>query len=174
MTAIQRRRMAFPVFVLAWLMAGLLSACGATRFIVDPTAKVRLTATDDVNPDVRGRASPVVVRVMELADRAAFDSLDFDAVWSNAEVALSDQLLSSREQVLLPKQTVEYRVVLDRRARFIAVVAAFRAIDEARWKLVYAVDSDWLSRHWVIVSANSVTLQDKRDSDQRKGSDAEQ
>jgi type VI secretion system protein VasD len=146
----------------AWSTLGLalllVSGCSATRYVATPVEKMTLQAAPTVNPDANGRASPIEVRVYELASRTTFDALDFDSAWSNAEVVLGDQLLSQQMYVLLPRQTQVHRVELAPQAAFIAVVAAYRDIDGARWKLIYPVRPHWFNRHRILLDANAVAL----------------
>lgn len=131
-----------------------------TRYVATPSDKITLKAAGDVNPDIDGRASPVAVKVYELSSRATFDTLDFDQSWNNATVVLSDQLLSSVDYVLLPKQSKEHNVVLRPNTRFIAIVAAYRDIDRAKWKVVYAVNSNWFHHHKVRLGAAGMELKE--------------
>lgn len=141
-----------------------IGGCSMTRAVATPYAAIVLMAGTDVNPDAEGRASPLIVRTYELSARAAFDTLDFDRVWGNAAVVLSDQLLSSQEHVLLPGETKAHRIDLQPNAEYVAVVAAYRHIDQARWKLIYRVSPDWFQRHHVVFSSDAVALQSKRAS----------
>jgi type VI secretion lipoprotein, VC_A0113 family len=147
------RRLALLVFA-----ALALSACAVNRYVVSPYDKLTLNATNDVNPDHHGRASPITVRVYELSSRTTFDNLDFNAAFNNAGTFLSDELLSSAERVLLPGETARHRVNLNRNARYIAVVAAYRDIDRAKWKLVYPVNGDWYYSHTLTFTSDGVVL----------------
>lgn len=160
-------------WVAGMTLLALLAGCSATRYVATPTEKMTLQATAAVNPDRNGRPSPIEVRIYELASRSAFDALDFDAAWSNAEVVLGDQLLSSSEHVLLPRQAQINRIELSPEAAFIAVVAAYRDINKARWKLVYPVRPNWFNRHTVILTATAVDLE-SRNRRQARASDVQQ
>lgn len=136
----------------------LLAACSANRYVVTPYDKVHLTAAADVNPDVQGAPSPIAVRVYELTSRATFDNLDFDGAFHNAQVLLSDELRSHADYVVQPGQSVMHRIELDERTEYIAVVAAYRGIDGAKWKLVYPLNSNWYHTHEIRLNANEVVL----------------
>lgn len=148
---------------LALLLCGALAACSVTRHVATPYDKLTLTATDDLNPDPRGRAAPLIVKVYELSDRSTFDYIDFDAAFSNAQVVLSDQLLTAKELVVLPKQSVLHRTDLQPETAFIGIVAAYREIDRARWKLIYPVNSNWFQDHAVRLTADAAVLESQDD-----------
>lgn len=150
----------FSRLAILFLLAVLVSGCAATRAIVNPQARLQLAASEDVNPDVQGRPSPLAIRIYELASRTEFDILDFDNAYYNAEAQLGAVLLSASEHMLLPNQTLKHRVKLSPAAEFIAVIAAYRAIDQATWKLVYPVRSNWRQTHVVDLQADGVKLVD--------------
>jgi len=149
-----------PRLAVAVLVALVLSACAVNRYVVSPYDKLTLKAASDVNPGPQGRAAPITVKVYELSSRNTFDNLDFNAAFSNASVFLSDELLSAGEWVILPGASVGHRIQLKKNAKYIAVVAAYRDIDKAKWKLVYPVNSDWYYSHTITLTGDSVVLGD--------------
>ena len=63
--------------------------------VLDPvTLQVTLVASEDVNPDIRGRASPLSVRIMELRSRSAFDASDFFSLYEREQATLGTELLA--------------------------------------------------------------------------------
>ncbi len=140
------------------LIVVVLSACTATRAVVNPQAKLVLIATEDVNPDLQGRASPLAIRIYQLASRTEFDTLDFDAAFLNAEAVLGHLLISTSEHIVLPKQALQHRVELEPAAEFVAVVAAYRAIDQANWRLVHPVNSNWRQSLEIQLRADGLAL----------------
>lgn len=137
-------------------LLALLCACAATRGLHGAHVDVRLSATAEVNPDIEGRPSPIAVKLYELSRRAEFDSLDFEAAFTRSEALLGDTLLSASEHILLPGQTLERRIELHPATAHVAVVAAYRAIDEAHWKLVYPVNSNWFQSRKVSLRADGL------------------
>lgn len=136
----------------------VMAGCSVNRYIVTPADEITLAATDRVNPDAEGRASPIVAHILQLADRTTFDNLDFDAAFHSAERLLGEDLVERRETVLQPGQTLEERVELGPGTRFIAVVGAYRNIDAARWKRVYEVAPDWYYDHRITLTRDAVVL----------------
>jgi type VI secretion system protein VasD len=133
--------------VLFALLAGLsLAACGSAPVVEPPpppvTIEVALTASGDINPDVSQRASPLVVRVYELADAAAFSAADFFALWNQEPVVLAAALVKQHEFVLAPDGTATKPLTLDPRVQAIGVAAAFRDIRNANWRVVVPVSQD--------------------------------
>jgi type VI secretion system protein VasD len=99
-------------------------------------ARLSIAATADVNPDSAGRPSPVVVRVYQLKDDAAFGNADFFAIFDKEEATLGGSLLGREEFVLAPgdEKTAEFAV--SREAKFVGIAAAFRDIRNSEWRVV--------------------------------------
>ena len=100
-------------------------------------ARLSLSASADVNPDAAGRPSPVVVRIYQLKDDAAFTAAEFFPLFDEEQKILSGpQLISRREIVMAPgaRQTIDFEIALD--AKFVGVVAAFRDIRNSQWRVI--------------------------------------
>lgn len=148
-----KRRLLAVLIVLA-----LTSGCGVNRYVDTPTDELTLAATSDVNPNREGRASPVAVRVYQLTDRTTLDTLDFDGAFSNAEELLGGELKGAEEFMLRPGESKRHEMELASGSKHIAVVAAYRDIDGARWKLVYDVNPNWYSDHRVTLTNDGLVL----------------
>lgn len=77
------------------LLALIMTGCQATRrgLNFETTAAINLSADTNVNPDMDGRASPVVIRVFKLTDARQFQREDFLNLYENAEQRLGNDLL---------------------------------------------------------------------------------
>ena len=107
-----------------------LSGCGSSPSII----KSHITVSEDVNPDITGRASPVVIRVYELKSLGNFDSADFYSLYENYETALRTDLTGTEQFLLGPGETQSYKQTTSDETSFIGVIAAFRELDKAVWK----------------------------------------
>lgn len=126
---------AWPRSLAAGLLLLALAGCSSTAKRVPSPYVVELVASEDVNPDARGRPSPIQVTVYELASTNAFENRDFFALQENAQAALGAELAGSEQVVLSPGQTREVARDGDLRARVIGVVAAYRDLEQSRWRL---------------------------------------
>lgn len=86
------------------------------------------------NPDARGRASPVVVRVYELKTVNAFQAADFFSLYERDKETLGGELVAKDEMVLQPDDRRAIKRELQADTRFVAVMAAYRDLDRARWR----------------------------------------
>ena len=128
-------------------------------------AHLSISASAAVNPDAEGRPSPVVVRVYQLKDDAAFGAADFFAIFDKEEATLATSLLTREEFVLAPGDARTVDLQVSPEAKFLGVAAAFRDIRNAAWREVKPAPSkgftdlvkkDALS---IVVEQSRVTLQ---------------
>ena len=141
--AVRRNWLATRRAALSALVAPLVLAAGCAKpgALARPAPAplpteivVNIVVAPNVNPDARGRASPMVVRLFELKNLAAFDGADFFALSEKDKDTLGPDLVVREELLLQPGEQRQFRRTLDPATRFIAVVAGYRDIDRARWR----------------------------------------
>ncbi len=92
-----------------------------------------------MNPDSKGRASPIVVRLFELRATSGFDSADFFSLWDRERDAMGNDLVTRDEFQLRPGEQKKLERTLQPDTRFIGVVAAFRDLERSTWRSTVAV-----------------------------------
>ena len=120
----------------------VLAACGA-KPILAPKPKVLtidVLAAANLNPSASGRPSPVVVRIYELKAAAPFESADFIMLFDKDQATLGAELVQREEMLLRPGETKKLGMTLPADAKAIAVLAAYRDLERARWREVRAVE----------------------------------
>jgi type VI secretion system protein VasD len=149
------------VFLLAGCAA--LMACSTPPPKPQPVnLKLNITASADVNPDAQNRPSPVVIRIYQLKDDAAFKGADFFALYDKEEATLAAALVSRVEFELAPgeKKTVDYSVSPD--TRFVGVAAAYRDIRNAQWRAesgtVEKGVADLLKKNKIAIAVNRASV----------------
>lgn len=120
---------------LAWGI-GTLAGCGSAS---PPLLQGSLKAEPAINPDLNGRPSPVVVRVYELKSLGAFNGADFFSLFERESETLGGDLVGREEFDLQPAETRPYRRQLQPDTKFIGVIAAFRDLENSRWRQVAPV-----------------------------------
>lgn len=101
-------------------------------------AKALITVAADVNPDSSGRASPVVVRLYQLKEQGAFAASDFFAIYDKETETLGGGLIGREEYVFNPGEQRELELKLDKDAKFLGAVAAYRDIRNSKWRALTA------------------------------------
>ena len=117
----------------------LLLIVGLTGCFGGPSAiriKGSMVASPDLNPDSGGRPSPVVVRVYQLRSPGAFQSSDFFSLYDNEIATLGQNLITREEFELQPGEDREYETEMDLATKYLGVIAAFRDLENARWRAV--------------------------------------
>ncbi|WP_446904268.1 type VI secretion system lipoprotein TssJ [Burkholderia sp. YIM B11467] len=127
----------------------LLSACAGGESKPKEAIRLEMTvdAKADVNPDDRGRAAPIVVRVYELKNDNAFKAADFFTLQTQDKTVLGDDVVKRDEVQLRPG---EHRTIArrpDSETTAIGVIAAYRDLPNSVWRTVYtmpiAPDKAW-------------------------------
>ena len=143
---------------LVLLSAWMLSACAATKPVVTPVT-LTVTASADVNPDGRNRASPILVRVYALKSTGTFDSADFFSLFEKDQATLGGELVQREELLLKPGDSKPLQMKLSADVKAIAVMGAYRDLERARWRAVSPVEPGKPLNLTVIFGARQVQFQ---------------
>ena len=119
--------------------AGLagVAACGGKKPPPPPpptALSLKLNASPDVNPDGEGAPKPLRVRVLQLSSTNALSQAAFFALDSDPAKALGPELLASEDFVLSPGQAASMDGEAKPGTKFLGVVGAYYAIEQARWR----------------------------------------
>lgn len=137
----------------------LLSGCAGAPKPPPPTViQLTLEVAADANPDARGRASPIVVRLFELKSLAAFDSSDFFSLFEKDQATLGGELVAREEFQFQPGDTRKFERTLQSDTRHVAVIAAFRDLERSKWRAATAVPLHKTTPVVVRVDARSISI----------------
>jgi type VI secretion system protein VasD len=141
------------------MLAALLLAVAACGGGPKP---IMLRATMDVqpavNPDTRGRSSPIVVRVYALKSLAAFSSASFFSLYGKDKETLGAELIDSEELQLMPGEKREFQKEFPPDTHYVAVFAAFRDVEHAHWRDSIALDTQKTLKVQIRVENTSVSI----------------
>ena len=119
--------------------AGCSSPPPPPKPVVTPIA-MTLAAGADANPDARGRASPLTVRVYALKTSGAFEAADFFSLFEKDQATLGAEMAQREELLLRPGDSKKIEMTLAADIKAIGVMAAYRDLDRARWREVRAIE----------------------------------
>lgn len=124
-------------YLLVIAMLLLLSACGGApkRESLD----MQVAATVDVNPDMQGRPSPIILHILELSSTEQFNRLDYMSLTQPSGAALGADMLGKNQLVLQPGDSKPLPMELNPLTTAIGLVAGYRDIDNAVWRKVIPV-----------------------------------
>ncbi|EJE8733511.1 type VI secretion system lipoprotein TssJ [Vibrio vulnificus] len=126
--------------VITTIIVFLLMGCSAANMVVSPYSNLEIKTGFNVNPDMNGRPSPVVVYVFELTSDTLFTSQDFFSLYENTAQTLGPDLVNKTELYLSPGQNTLYESTMKPSVEYIGIVVAYRDIENANWRKVIKVD----------------------------------
>jgi len=130
--AVMPTRKALALIVM--LAAGIVVAsCGPAQI------KGNIVVGADVNPDVRGRPSPIAIKVFELKSLAAFETADFFSLFDKDKETLGADFVGRDEMSLVPGERKAFKRELNDDTRYVGVIAAFRDLEHATWRAALTV-----------------------------------
>jgi type VI secretion system protein VasD len=149
---------------LGWLvraaaLLALLSACGGPPKAPPTTVAGSVAAVTGVNPSVSGRPSPLLLRVYELKTDTVFAAADFVSLYQRDQAELGADLVGREEIMLAPGESRPINRTLAPETRFLAVFAAYRDVEHARWRAVLAVRPGQAQRITIRASELAVTVE---------------
>jgi type VI secretion system protein VasD len=129
-------RFSLSLLLSSMVVFGMLGGCSTPppKPLPPTIVQIALSADPGVNPDSRGRASPIVVRVFELKTLAAFNDADFFSLWDREKETLGEDLVAREEIQLRPGEQKKLERTLAPQARHIGVLAAYRDLERAKWR----------------------------------------
>ena len=125
-----------PFFRLVLLMALVLSGCASHPPDERVATRTSIAASKDVNPDINGRPSPVVVRIFQLHGDGEFLSADFFTLYTKEKESLGASLIASQEFELRPGERLDTKIPLAKDARYVGAIAAYRDLSTAQWRVL--------------------------------------
>jgi type VI secretion system protein VasD len=121
-------------------------------------AELSFVIDANVNPDVTGRPSPVVVRIYELKSLAAFNRADFFTLYEKDRELLATDLVNRDEMPLLPGGKPQAITTLRSDTRYLGIVAAFRDIERAQWRASTPILLHQTTRMEIKLDRNEVAI----------------
>lgn len=167
------------IFVcVAITFAALLSVGCSSKPKVTPTQlDVSFEANTNINPDARGRASPVVVRYYQLKTLTSFNAAeaDFFALYEHDQDILGADLISKEEFQFTPGEKKHFNRELSPDVCCIAVFAAFRDWGHARWHSTAQIrankSNDFLIKldgRSIVIGSSATELEKQEKAEQAK------
>jgi type VI secretion system protein VasD len=133
----------------------------------DPAAtslELTIVGGPELNPNVQGRPSPVVVRIFQLGAEGAFQSADVGALFEHPEEALRDDLIAQAEFVLRPGDIQEQKLDLTPRVRALGIAAAFRELGQTVWHMTVPLKMGRRNLLLIDLDRNTIRLVEQESS----------
>lgn len=154
MSFLLRRRMLLALPALA-----MAAGCAKPPPPPKPTlVKVVFSAQANVNPDARGRPSPVTVRMYGLKSRASYDTADFFALYEKDKETLGADLVFKEEFQLLPNESRTLDKTLAPDVVYLGMFAAFRDLERSEWRRVATFVPHQANSLQVVIERSTMTV----------------
>jgi type VI secretion system protein VasD len=142
----------------------LLKGCGSEPEKPEPTEpaptliQAKITVSNQVNPDVNGRPSPIVMRIYELKNLGKFEEAGFYNLFEEYESFLSSDLLASEQFHLRPGDTKTVKHAVAPETKYLAVTAAYRDLNQAVWRDSIRIKTAKTTRLEIILDRLGVSI----------------
>lgn len=113
-----------------------VAGCSGMKLFGDkpPKVVIHITSSNDINPDISGRPSPVVLRIYALKNDDIFNTADFFALYENDKSILGDTMTAREEVELAPGDSIQMEKEFSMDTTHVGVIAAYRDLDNATWR----------------------------------------
>ena len=127
-------------------MCVFLTACSSTSENNVDFSYV-ISASSDINPDIQGKASSVIVRVYQLTNKINFENATYDELFESQHNALGTEFITLNEYLVDPDNKKEIDLKISENTKYIGVVVGYRSTDMVTWRTLVEVpeDSFWKS-----------------------------
>lgn len=100
---------------------------------------MRIEATVGVNPDEKGQAKPIKVRIYELKGVESFNTADYFALDTSDKTLLAADLLAKDEFILKPSESKTITRKSNPETTAIGIVAGYQDLTQSVWRVVHAL-----------------------------------
>lgn len=124
--------------VMLLLVISVITGC-AGKIFEDKPGKllIQVHTSQDLNPDINGRPSPIVLYIFHLKSDNSFTNAPFFKLYENSQETLGSDLIDQQEIEVSPSQNITLdtkKLTLD--TRFIGILAAYRDLDNSVWQSI--------------------------------------
>lgn len=129
-----------PIGIILIAIATLFSGCSSAKKPYQLTMMYQ--AVEHLNPDIEGKAAPLVVILYQLKSPTKFQEAEFFSLYTDSTKVLGKNLLDKREIEIQPNQNITEVQNLCSETAYLGVVAGYRDITNAKWKSIFKVSGE--------------------------------
>jgi len=143
----------------------MFSGCSLSRGTNELATSLSISASEHLNPDIDNRASPIVLRIYQLTHIDTFNNSDFFALYENDQSLLAKDLKFREELEIKPSESSIKTLNINPDSKYIAVLGAFRDLDNAQWKSFLAIDQFNLQAFKIELGKSTIIIKTSPKSD---------
>ncbi|MDD2762329.1 MAG: type VI secretion system lipoprotein TssJ [Methylomonas sp.] len=146
------------------LLTSILLGCAAEPPAPAPpppptVVNIGIEPGSNLNADINGNGAPVMLRIYELTEQSNFNSADFFALFDNDEAVLAATLVRKHQLLLQPGESKSITLNPEQRASSLGFFAAFRQVDNARWRTLASIKPHQTQNLKLRLENNQLTLE---------------
>jgi type VI secretion system protein VasD len=127
--------------LLILLLVVLASSCSTLTSVLPQQRLIAMVQTGKVlNPNDRGRPSPLSVSFYQLKGREAFDGADFFSLYDKGKETLGDDFIAVSKANLTPGTEARLTLTLKSGVKFIGIVGAYNDVNNTKWRKVIPIE----------------------------------
>lgn len=138
--------MCLKTFASALALLWLVGCSALSPYSTLTKLDLTLSASDELNPDLNGRPSPIVLRLLELKHPVAFEHADFFSLYERASDILKRDLVAIEEIELRPGERLVLKLRVEAGSRYVGVLAAYRDLPQTQWRQVIVLTADGITQ----------------------------
>lgn len=142
------------------IVFSLISGCASWVASDITKLDIRLTASGDLNPDISGRPSPLVIRLYELKAPSIFENADFYSLYDYGQETLGPDYVAMEELTLKPGEQLKMKLALNNDTNYMAILGAYRDMNGANWKRIIPMSLKNKNRTNIVFAGNSIDVLD--------------
>lgn len=100
----------------------------------DTLLHLSLVASEDQNPDVNQRPSPMIIKLVEMTSASAFNNGDFFALYDDTADTLGPDFIASETLAVRPGETVDLYLTVKPGSKYVGVIGAYRQLHGDNWR----------------------------------------
>lgn len=140
----------------------VLTAMGVKKDQGPPPPKnitVQIDTANNLNANSQGKGLSAVLRIYKLKDATSFKQASSDKLFDHesGKALLGQDMLESKEELLIPGQHYQFKEKVDAQNGYLAIAVFFRKPHPQRWKLVVA-NSDLKENSPLIIGAHACAI----------------
>jgi type VI secretion system protein VasD len=93
-----------------------------------------ISASSNINPDIQGKPSAVIVRVYQLSNKINFENATYDELFESEHNALGTEFITLNEYLVDPDSKKEIDLKISENTKYIGVVVGYRSTDMVTWR----------------------------------------
>ena len=125
------------LIALTMLIAGIAGCAAKGEKKVDFTYVI--SASDNINPDINGTPSSVVVRVFQLSNKINFENASYEQLFADSGNSLGTEFIAVNEYLVDPGKRIELDLEISENTTYIGVVVGYRSVDMVTWRTIESV-----------------------------------